>query len=128
VLLAGSVGQQDRASPGQITQPADRRWWREARPHQPVRDEVADLLRVAHVSLAARDRAHVSSVEQPAVEVASSSWVATTGRPKAISHEAIYQSPFIESRGAIKRERGACLRTGRALRVPRARSKRKGMD
>jgi IS30 family transposase len=42
-----------------------------------------------------------------------------------ISHEAIYQSLFIESRGALKRELVSCLRTGRALRVPRARSKRK---
>jgi Helix-turn-helix domain len=42
-----------------------------------------------------------------------------------ISHEAIYQSLFIQSRGALKREVVACLRTGRALRMPRARSKRK---
>jgi IS30 family transposase len=41
-----------------------------------------------------------------------------------ISHEAIYQALFIESRGALKRELVACLRTGRALRVPRARSRR----
>lgn len=39
-----------------------------------------------------------------------------------ISHEAIYQSLFIEGRGALKRELVACLRTGRALREPRKRS------
>ena len=39
-----------------------------------------------------------------------------------ISHEAIYQSLFIQGRGALKRELVACLRTGRALRQPRARS------
>jgi len=39
-----------------------------------------------------------------------------------ISHEAIYQSLFVQSRGALKRELVACLRTGRALRVPRARA------
>jgi IS30 family transposase len=38
-----------------------------------------------------------------------------------ISHEAIYQSLFIQSRGVLKRELVACLRTGRALRQPRAR-------
>src|SRR5918997_3610444 len=32
-----------------------------------------------------------------------------------ISHEAIYQSLFIQGRGALKRELVACLRTGRAL-------------
>lgn len=40
-----------------------------------------------------------------------------------ISHEAIYQSLFIEGRGALKRELVAALRTGRALRKPRERSK-----
>ncbi|MCT2262916.1 IS30 family transposase [Brachybacterium muris] len=42
-----------------------------------------------------------------------------------ISHEAIYQSLFIEGRGALKRELVTCLRTGRALRRPRARSRNK---
>jgi IS30 family transposase len=42
-----------------------------------------------------------------------------------ISHEAIYQSLFIEGRGALKRELVTCLRTGRALREPRARSQNK---
>ena len=39
-----------------------------------------------------------------------------------ISHEAIYQSLFIQGRGALKRELVTCLRTGRALRRPRARA------
>ena len=42
-----------------------------------------------------------------------------------ISHEAIYQALFIEGRGALKRELVTCLRTGRALREPRARSQNK---
>jgi hypothetical protein len=40
-----------------------------------------------------------------------------------ISHEAIYQALYIRGRGALKRELIACLRTGRALRVPRARTR-----
>jgi IS30 family transposase len=43
-----------------------------------------------------------------------------------ISHEAIYQSLYVQSRGALRRELTACLRTGRALRVPRARARRRG--
>ena len=43
-----------------------------------------------------------------------------------ISHEAIYQSLYIQGRGALKRELVACLRTGRALRVPRARTQARG--
>lgn len=42
-----------------------------------------------------------------------------------ISHEAIYQSLYIEGRGALKRELVQALRTGRALRKPRARSQNK---
>jgi IS30 family transposase len=42
-----------------------------------------------------------------------------------ISPEAIYQSLFIEGRGALKRELVTCLRTGRALRQPRERSRNK---
>jgi IS30 family transposase len=43
-----------------------------------------------------------------------------------ISHEAIYQALYIQGRGALKRELVACLRTGRALRVPRARTNQRG--
>jgi len=43
-----------------------------------------------------------------------------------ISHEAIYQAIYIEGRGALERELTACLRTGRALRVPRARTRGRG--
>jgi IS30 family transposase len=42
-----------------------------------------------------------------------------------ISHEAIYQALYIQSRGALKRELVACLRTGRALRVPRSRARQR---
>jgi IS30 family transposase len=41
-----------------------------------------------------------------------------------ISHEAIYQALYVQSRGALRRELVACLRTGRALRVPRSRAQR----
>ncbi|HZJ02069.1 MAG TPA: IS30 family transposase [Thermoleophilia bacterium] len=43
-----------------------------------------------------------------------------------ISHEAIYQSLYVQGRGALRRELTACLRTGRALRVPRARTRERG--
>lgn len=43
-----------------------------------------------------------------------------------ISPEAIYQALYIQGRGALRRELVACLRTGRALRVPRARTKGRG--
>lgn len=43
-----------------------------------------------------------------------------------ISHEAIYQALYIQGRGALRRELTACLRTGRALRVPRERTRGRG--
>lgn len=43
-----------------------------------------------------------------------------------ISHEAIYQALYVQGRGALKRELVACLRTGRALRVPGARTRGRG--
>jgi IS30 family transposase len=46
--------------------------------------------------------------------------------PMRISHEAIYQALYVQSRGALRRELTACLRTGRALRVPRVRSRGRG--
>jgi IS30 family transposase len=42
-----------------------------------------------------------------------------------ISPEAIYQALYVQGRGALKRELVACLRTGRALRVPRSRARQK---
>jgi IS30 family transposase len=43
-----------------------------------------------------------------------------------ISPEAIYQALYVQGRGALRRELAACLRTGRALRVPRARTTGRG--
>ena len=43
-----------------------------------------------------------------------------------ISYEAIYQALYVQGRGALRRELTACLRTGRALRVPRARTRGRG--
>ena len=43
-----------------------------------------------------------------------------------ISHEAIYQALYIQGWGALKRELSACLRSGRALRLPRERARGRG--
>ncbi len=43
-----------------------------------------------------------------------------------VSHEAIYQSLYVQGRGALRRELTACLRTGRALRLPRSRLSGRG--
>jgi len=43
-----------------------------------------------------------------------------------ISHEAIYQALYVQGRGALRRDLSVCLRTGRALRVPTARTRGRG--
>src|SRR3954447_10475287 len=48
------------------------------------------------------------------------------GAAMRISHEAIYQALYVQGRGALRRELTQCLRTGRALRVPRARTRGRG--
>jgi IS30 family transposase len=42
-----------------------------------------------------------------------------------ISHEAVYQALYVETRGALKRDLVSCLRRGRAVRVPPARTRQK---
>jgi transposase, IS30 family len=45
------------------------------------------------------------------------------GRPEMrVCHETIYQSIYIQGRGALRRELAACLRTGRAVRRPQRRA------
>jgi IS30 family transposase len=43
-----------------------------------------------------------------------------------VSHEAIYQALYVQGRGVLRQDLAACLRTGRALRVPRARTRGRG--
>jgi IS30 family transposase len=42
-----------------------------------------------------------------------------------VSHETIYQSLYVQGRGALRRELAKCLRTGRALRRPQRRPDRR---
>ena len=45
-----------------------------------------------------------------------------------ISYEAIYRALYVKGRGALRRELTACLRTERALRIQRARSRGRGQS
>ena len=55
-----------------------------------------------------------------------SAWLALEhpDRPEMqVSHETIYQSLFVQSRGALRKELHSCLRTGRAMRRAKAYTK-----
>jgi transposase, IS30 family len=55
-----------------------------------------------------------------------SSWLASTYPDDAemrVSHETIYLSLFVQGRGTLRKELHTCLRSGRALRRPKARTK-----
>jgi transposase, IS30 family len=43
-----------------------------------------------------------------------------------VSHETIYQSLFVQARGALRKDLARCLRTGRTRRRPRGRPDRRG--
>jgi transposase, IS30 family len=43
-----------------------------------------------------------------------------------VSHETIYQSLYVQGRGALRKELAACLRSGRAARRPRSRLEHRG--
>jgi IS30 family transposase len=55
-----------------------------------------------------------------------SAWLAETypdDPEMQVSHETVYQSLFVQSRGALKKELHTCLRTGRAMRRAKAYTK-----
>jgi transposase, IS30 family len=43
-----------------------------------------------------------------------------------VSHETIYQSLYVQGRGALRKELAACLRTGRAIRKPHDQAEKRG--
>src|SRR4051794_29859520 len=74
------------------------------------------------------DRGKTGNGQEPGARSRSLAACRSTSRTMrpCISHEAIYQALFVQGRGALRRELTACLRTGRVLRTPRARTRGRG--
>jgi IS30 family transposase len=75
--------------------------------HPRLRQEVQDRLELEHSPEQIAARLRVEFPDEPEM------WV---------SHETIYQSLYVQARGALRRDLTVRLRTGRALRKPRRRS------
>ncbi len=75
-----------------------------------------------NVELRARVQGDLNKKWSPR-EIAARLRVEFADRPEMwVSHETIYQSLYVQSRGALRRELTVCLRTGRAVRRPRRRA------
>src|SRR4051794_5619440 len=74
------------------------------------------------------DRGKTGNGQEPGARSRSLAACRSTSRTMrpCISHVAIYQALFVQGRGALRRELTACLRTGRVLRTPRARTRGRG--
>jgi len=91
--------------------------WERAR-----RPKVAKLAEAANSELRKQVQARLLDGWSPE-QISARLVVEFPDRPEMrVSHETIYQSLYVQSRGALRRELTACLRTGRALRKPRRRA------
>lgn len=83
------------------------------------RPKVAKLAEAGNTELREHVQARLLEEWSPA-QISARLVVEFPDRPEMrVSHETIYQSLYVQSRGALRRELTACLRTGRALRKPR---------
>jgi IS30 family transposase len=100
-----------------LTYRAGRSQWRAQRNAR--RPKPAKLLG----NLELRERVQAMLLERWSPEqIAATLRVEFPDRPEMwVSHETIYQSIYVQSRGALRRELATCLRTGRAIRHSRRR-------
>jgi IS30 family transposase len=102
---------------GKLTYRAGRSQWRAERSAR--RPKPAKLL--GNLELRKRVQAMLLRKWSPE-QIAAKLKVEFPERPEMwVSHETIYQSLYVQSRGALRRELTQCLRTGRAIRRPKRR-------
>lgn len=120
---ASTVGREVKANGGRA---GYRAWAAERRAYQ-----VAARPKQAKLAASARLRGEVEarlSKRWSPQQIAQSLRIDYPDQPEMwVSHETIYQSLFVQGRGALRKELAACLRTGRAQRRPRALAQRAGV-
>ena len=123
--LARNVRQKYDRSPRSPGRPRTRRW--DYSPHRAQLRADRNAGRPKTAKLAANDRLRDQvqdrlGLKHSPEQIARRLRVEFPGEPEMwVSHETIYQSLYVQGRGALRRELTAALRTGRALRKPHRR-------
>lgn len=127
--IAGQLGRSVSTISREVAKNGGREHYRAVRAHR----RAAGCARRPKTSKLASNPALRQAVEEGLLELWSPEQIAQQlrlehpGDPMMqVSHETIYQSLFVQGRGALKRELLKCLRSGRAQRLPRNRKERRG--
>jgi IS30 family transposase len=127
--LARNMSQRYARRPGGRGRPRSRAW--DYSPHLAQRRADANAARPKPAKLAADARLR-AEVEDRLADEHSPEQISARLRAEfpdepemRVSHETIYQSLYVQGRGALRRDLAARLRTGRALRKPRRRPDRR---
>jgi IS30 family transposase len=116
--ITGEIARHRRAHDARLDYRASRAQWRAE--HNARRPKPAKL--VVNAELRERVQAMLGDRWSPE-QIAATLRAEFADRPEMhVSHETIYQSLYVQSRGALRRELTACLRTGRAIRRPKRRT------
>jgi transposase, IS30 family len=116
--ITREIARHRRAHDARLDYRASRAQWRAE--HNARRPKPAKL--VVNAELRERVQAMLGDRWSPE-QIAATLRAEFADRPEMhVSHETIYQSLYVQSRGALRRELTACLRTGRAIRRPKRRT------
>jgi IS30 family transposase len=116
--ITREIARHRRAHDARLDYRASRAQWRAE--HNARRPKPAKL--VVNIELRERVQAMLGDRWSPE-QIAATLKAEFPGRAEMwVSHETIYQSLYVQSRGALRRELTACLRTGRAIRRPKRRT------
>jgi IS30 family transposase len=118
--VGNAVSKQEREA-GKVARDEYRAWTAHNRAGDELR-RPKDCKLVINVELAERVDAWMSERLWSPQQVSRRLRIEYPGDPMMrVSHETIYQSIYVQGRGALRKELAACLRTGRAIRRNRAR-------
>jgi len=128
--IAGRLGRAPSTVTREVNANGGRDNYRRWRAHRRAND-LARRLKVAKLAGCQRLRAQVETWLEEELwsptQISAQLRIDFPGDPiMRVSPETIYQSLYVQGRGALRKELAACLRTGRAIRRNRSRLERRG--